>query len=137
MTTAPARLMRSRKVTLGLTLLAASSITTGCGKDSDAQAICVDPHTHLRVDDDQCEHVSHDYDGTGGGFFWWYMLSSGGHRAPGIGQPYNPSYGTYNSRTIVTKTGSGKPVIVKGGVPSKGGTITRGGFGGGFGKASS
>jgi hypothetical protein len=119
-TTTVRRRMKSNAVKLGLTALVASSLT-GCGTD-DGQAICVDPQTEVRVDDDDCDGVDEDYDGTGGGFYWFYIPS--GHSAPGVGSRYNRSVGYY-------KAPSGTS-FSKGGVATKGGSVSRGGFGGSF-----
>lgn len=122
---AESRRLRSKTVALGLTVVAAS-VLTGCSS-TDGAAICVDPATETRVDDDECDGVDEDYDGTGGGFFWFYMPH--GHSAPAVGSTYNPSSGYY-------KAPSGK-TYTKGGVSTSGGTISKGGFGSGFGKSSS
>ncbi|MCK9793659.1 tRNA-dihydrouridine synthase [Isoptericola sp. 4D.3] len=121
--TNPVRRMRSASVTLGVTAVVAASLT-GCGsQDADNRAICVDPETQLRVDDDECDEDD-DYHGTGtpaAGFYWYYLRSGG--RAPAVGASYATSAGSFDSTKL---SGSSS----KGGVSSDGGTISRGGFGG-------
>ncbi|MEV0799330.1 hypothetical protein AB0I34_16680 [Kribbella sp. NPDC050281] len=118
--------MRSAGVTLGLTALVAASLT-GCSNNSqpDYAAICVDPQTQTRSDDENCKD-DREYHGSGAGFFWFYMATRGGGLVPPIGGRYNAAQGTYT----IPRTGS--PTIKRGGVDKKGGdigTITRGGFG--------
>lgn len=122
MTTATTRRFKSGAVKLGLTALVATSLA-GCASD-DGQAICVDPRTETRVSDDSCDDVDDDeyYDGTGSGFFWFYVPA--GHSAPGVGSHYNSTRGFY-------KPPSGSSYS-KGGVSTKGGSVSRGGFGGSF-----
>ena len=118
--------MRSAGVTLGLTALVAASLT-GCSNNNqpDYAAICVDPQTQTRSDDENCKD-DREYHGSGAGFFWFYMATRGGGLVPPIGGRYNTAQGTYT----IPRTGS--PTIKRGGVDKKGGdigTITRGGFG--------
>ncbi|TCC53576.1 hypothetical protein E0H75_07790 [Kribbella capetownensis] len=118
--------MRSAGVTLGLTALVAASLS-GCSSNSqpDYAAICVDPQTQTRSDDENCKD-DREYHGSGAGFFWFYMATRGGGLVPPIGGRYNAGQGTYT----IPRTGS--PTIKRGGVDKKGGdigTITRGGFG--------
>ncbi|TCC59496.1 hypothetical protein E0H73_22955 [Kribbella pittospori] len=118
--------MRSAGVTLGLTALVAASLT-GCSNNSqpDYAAICVDPQTQTRSDDENCKD-DREYHGSGAGFFWFYMATRGGGLVPPIGGRYSAAQGTYT----IPRTGS--PTIKRGGVDKKGGdigTITRGGFG--------
>lgn len=120
--TSSTRRMRSRSVALGLTTVVAASLT-GCAPAADNRAICVDPATQLRVDDDQCDEDDDDYVGSGavGGYYWYYVRA--GSRAPAVGASYATASGTFDSRTLAGKTS-------KGGVSSDGGTVSRGGFGG-------
>jgi hypothetical protein len=119
--------MRSGAVTLGLTALVAASLT-GCSSEEeqpDYAAICVDPQTETRTDDDNCKDET-EYRGSGAGFFWFYMATRGNAIVPPIGGRYNAANGTYT----VPRTGS--PTIKRGGLDRGGGdigTITRGGFG--------
>lgn len=142
MGTTPRRRLRSSNVVLGLTLVAAASFVSGCAEETpDYQAICVDPQTNQRLDDDQCDDSDRDYSGSGSGFFWFYVGSQYGGRVPGVGQTYSPSMGTYNGSSV-TKGGRS---VVRGGVPKTGAssmksytssTVKSGGFGG-SGKSSS
>ncbi|WP_240311749.1 hypothetical protein [Nocardioides houyundeii] len=123
MTTTPRRRMRSASVVLGVTALAASGLT-GCATTSaDYAAVCVDPDTQERVDDDNCD-TSRDYNGVATGFFWYYLGASS--RVPPIG----------GFATGGTWRGSGlNGTVQRGGLPTTGGstvksTTTKGGFGG-------
>jgi hypothetical protein len=125
--TSSIRRMRSRSVALGLTTVVAAALT-GCSPAPDNQAICVDPATELRVDDDFCDDDDADYHGgSGGGSYWYYVRA--GSRAPAVGSSYVTTSGTYDSTTLRGSTS-------KGGVSADGGTVSRGGFGG-SGKSSS
>ena len=121
--TAPVhRRMRSASISLGITAVMASSLT-GCATSADYAAVCVDPDTQERVDDDQCDDDS-DYNGVGTGFFWYYLGASS--RVPAIGQ--GATGGTYRGSTL-------NGTVQRGGLPSTGGSTvrsstTKGGFGG-------
>ncbi len=123
MSTPVRRRMRSSSVALGVTALMASTLT-GCGSESaDYAAVCVNPETEERVDDDQCDD-DRDYNGVGGGFFWYYL----GARAlvPSVGSTV--SGGTFRGSTL-------NGTVQRGGLPTTGGstvrsTTTKGGFGG-------
>ena len=123
MSTPVRRRMRSSSVALGVTALMASTLT-GCGSDSaDYAAVCVNPETEERVDDDQCDD-DRDYNGVGGGFFWYYLGASS--RVPSVGAPV--SGGTYRGSTL-------NGTVQRGGLPTTGGSsvrssTTKGGFGG-------
>ena len=122
MTTTPRRRMRSTSISLGITALMASSLT-GCSSSADYAAVCVDPETQERVDDDQCDDDS-DYNGAGSGFFWYYLGASS--RIPAVGSP--ATGGTWSGSTL---NGS----VQRGGLPTTGGSTvksatTKGGFGG-------
>ena len=119
---------RSRTVPLALTALLAASLT-GCGEeeDPDNYAICVDPQTEQRVDDDLC-----DDDGSrGGGFAFFYFggISSGrSYTVPAVGQSYVGSGGTTTRPPGVTQT---RGISPSGGLVAKGSSaVSRGGFGG-------
>jgi hypothetical protein len=125
--------MRSVGITLGLTALVAASLT-GCSNDddeqSDYQAICVDPETQQRTDDDKCKD-DREYHGSGAGFFWFYMATRGGAFVPPIGGRYNTGDGSYTTSGLRNASG-GTATIKRGGLDTKGGnigTISRGGFG--------
>ena len=124
MTTTPTarRRMRSASVSLGITAVMASSLT-GCATSADYAAVCVDPATEQRVDDDQCDDDS-DYNGGGSGFFWYYL----GARTliPAVGQ--TATGGTFRGSTL-------NGTVQRGGLPTTGGSTvksatTKGGFGG-------
>ena len=122
MHTTPRSRRRSASVVIGVTALMASGLT-GCASSPDYAAVCVDPQTEERVDDDECDDDS-DYNGTGAGFFWYYLASSA--RVPAVGS--TATGGTYNGSSL---SGS----VQRGGLPSEGGssvksTTTKGGFGG-------
>jgi hypothetical protein len=129
---------RSKTVMLGITALAASTFVTGCAaEEPDYQAFCVDPSAQERVDDDECDDSDSpsDYDGDGSGFFWFYMASNSSRPLPAVGSTYNPSYGTYNGKSLT----SGGKYVVRGGAPKTGAstvkgftssTMKSGGFGG-------
>ena len=110
--------LRSVAVTLGaVPLLAATLTACGSDEDYDYSAICVDPNTQVRVDDDNCDD---DDRGGGVGVFGWYFLGRGAYAAP-IGQ-------RVGGGSFATPSGS----HIKGGVPKGGATVQRGGFGGGI-----
>jgi hypothetical protein len=117
------RRMRSTGVAIGITAVMASGLT-GCASSADYAAVCVDPETEERVDDDQCDDDS-DYSGTGGGFFWYYLAASS--VVPRVGGPV--SGGTFDGSSLGGD-------VRRGGLPSDGGDTVRsstksGGFGGG------
>jgi len=114
--------MRSASVSLGITAVMASSLT-GCATSADYAAVCVDPETEQRVDDDQCDD-DRDYTGVGTGFFWYYLAASS--RVPAIGAPVRG--GTWNGSALTGR-------VQRGGLPTVGGGTVRsttktGGFGG-------
>ena len=118
------RRMRSASISLGITAVMASSLT-GCASSADYAAVCVNPDTQERVDDDQCDDDS-DYNGggVGSGFFWYYLGASS--RVPAIGQ--TASGGTFRGSTL-------NGTVQRGGLPTTGGSTvksstTKGGFGG-------
>jgi hypothetical protein len=122
MTTPARRRMRSSSISLGITALMASSLT-GCSSSADYAAVCVDPETQERVDDDQCDDDS-DYNGAGAGFFWYYLAASS--RIPAVGQ--TTSGGTFSGSSL-------NGTVQRGGLPTTGGSTvksatTKGGFGG-------
>jgi hypothetical protein len=112
---------KSAAVALGITALLAPSLTACSSTDeSDNQAVCVDKTTEERVPDSQCDPGDGANIGVGGIFFWYFLATRGGAFFPGIGQrvsggTYAVPHGTYT----------------RGGVPSAGGNVPRGGFGGG------
>lgn len=127
------RRMRSSGVTIGITALMATGLT-GCSSSADYAAVCVDPETQERVDDDLCDDADDDYDDDrpiGGGFFWYYLAAS--RSFPSVGSTV--SGGTYNASST-----SG--TVQRGGLSSSGGSsvksaTTKGGFGSGSSRGSS
>jgi hypothetical protein len=116
---------KSAAVALGVTALLAPSLAACSGGDDDSvdnQAVCVDEQTQERVPDDQCnEDGSRASSGIGGSAFLWYFLgTTAGRGFPGIGQ-------RVSGGTFTQPSGSFR----RGGVPSAGGNVPRGGFGGG------
>lgn len=117
---------KSAAVVLGITALLAPSLSA-CGSDDndevDNQAVCVDQETQERVSDEECDPEGDRVSGPGGSIFLWYFLGTvAGRGFPGIGQRV-PAGGTYTAPS----SGSYR----RGGVPSAGGNVPRGGFGGG------
>ena len=115
---------KSAAVVLGVTALLAPSLSA-CSNDDDGvdnQAVCVDQETQERVPDSECDD-GRSGGGVGASPFLWYFLGTavGGRGFPAIGQRV-PAGGSYN-----TPSGSYR----RGGVPSAGGNVPRGGFGGG------
>lgn len=130
----------SEKVMLGMTVIAASSLSGCAGDQPDYSAICVDPQTQQRVSDRDCSRDSHptDWDGVSNGFFWYYIGTQSGGRIPAVGQTYSPGLGSYRGSKYVS---SGK-TIQRGGLPAKGApsfkSFTKsGGFGSSKGVSSS
>lgn len=76
-------------------------------------AICIDPNTEVRVDDDKC-----DDDDNGGGFLWIYYGTT--YNAPGVGSSvrgtpyYKTPTGSYISR-VPSKGGFGGHMGTTGG----------------------
>ena len=121
MTKTPRRRMRSASVALGVTALMATGLT-GCASEPDYAAVCVDPETEQRVDDDQCDD-DRDYTGVGTGFFWYYLGASS--RVPAIGAPV--SGGTFRGAGLTNVQRGGLPAA---GAPSVRSSVKSGGFGG-------
>jgi hypothetical protein len=122
---APARKRRSQRrtvvVALGVTALLAGTITAMVASnddDADYAQVCFNDDTGERVDDTQCGNSSTA--GRSSGVYAWYFYSRGAS-VPGLGQN-RTSYPSY------TKTA---PAGAKAstGYSSKGGTVSRGGFG--------
>jgi hypothetical protein len=123
MSTPVRRRMRSSSVALGITAVMAANLS-GCASSSpDYAAVCVNPDTQERVDDDQCDEDS-DYNGSGAGFFWYYLAARS--IVPGVGSTVTG--GTYRGSTL-------NGTVQRGGLPTTGGSTvrsstTKGGFGG-------
>jgi hypothetical protein len=134
------RRMRSRTVLIGVTALTASSLS-GCASQPEYAAICTDPQTNERVDDDQCDDSEEPRDyspGLGAGFFWFYMLTSSNRVLPAVGQRYSPRAGTYNGRALVNSgTRVQRGGLPRAGAPSMKSFTRSGGFGSSRGVSSS
>lgn len=120
---AAARKKRSQRRTvvvgLGVTALLAGTITAIVAsneQDADYAQVCFNDETGERVEDTQCNSTA----GRGGGLYAWYFYARGAS-VPGVGQNRS-SYPSF-TRTVPqgAKTSTG--------YSSKGGTVSRGGFG--------
>jgi hypothetical protein len=123
---AAARKKRSQRRTvvvgLGVTALLAGTITAmvaSSNEDPEYAQVCFNDQTGERVEDTQCDNSSTD--GRSSGIYAWYFYSRGAS-VPGLGQNRS-AYPTY-TRTIP----SGAKAST--GYSTKGGTVSRGGFGG-------
>lgn len=72
-------MMRSRKVALGAGYLLFAASLTGCAEDPEAQRVCVNDVTEIRVEDSVCPDPEQLFDGHS----WYYINSNSG--APGVG----------------------------------------------------
>lgn len=137
---APPRRMRSHTVLIGVTALTASSLS-GCASEPEYAAICTDPQTQERVEDDQCDPSDEPRDyqpGIGPGFFWFYLLATSSRRLPAVGQGYSPRGGTYNGRSLVNSgTRVQRGGLPRAGAPSMKSFTRSGGFGTSRGVSSS
>ena len=122
---AEARKKRSRRRTvvvgLGVTALLAGTITAvvaSSEQEADYAQVCFNDETGERVDDSQCNNSSSD--GRGSAIYAWYFYSRGA-TVPAVGQNRNsyPSYTKTVPQGAKTSTG----------YSTKGGTVSRGGFG--------
>lgn len=119
---------KSAAVPIGI--LAATAVLTGCGSDEPQyQGVCIDRATETRLPDEDCgpedegEGEDGDDDGDGHSFFW--MSTSGGRSYPSVGSKLTGDHkrGSSYARPSTSYT--------RGGVPKAGGSVPRGGFGGG------
>lgn len=122
---APDRKKRSQRrtavVALGVTALLAGTITAMVASnedDADYAQVCFNDGTGERVDDSQCGNSSTQ--GRGSGAYAWYFYSRGAS-VPGLGQ----NRSSYPSYTRTAPAGAKTST----GYSSKGGTVSRGGFG--------
>lgn len=109
---------KTKSLALGVSGLLASAMITGCTPsgeviDADYAQVCQDKKTEIRVEDNHCSE-----EGRSGGYYGWYFYQSGGGTVPSVGTKLS------GGSTTAPSSGS-----VKSGVPSKGGTVVRGGFG--------
>ncbi len=109
---------RSASVTIGVAAALAATLS-GCGTREEYThgAVCADRQTQQRVGDDRCDDGRV---GGGGGLYEWYYLRAGSRAQP---------IGARVGGGSFTAPPSGAAVY-RGGVPSEGGAVTRGGFGG-------
>lgn len=122
---AEARKKRSRRRTvvvgLGVTALLAGTITAVVASneaEADYAQVCFNEETGERVDDTQCNNSSSD--GRSSAIYAWYFYSRGAS-VPAVGQNRSayPSYTKTVPQGAKTSTG----------YSTKGGTVSRGGFG--------
>jgi hypothetical protein len=120
---AAARKKRSQRRTvvvgLGVTALLAGTITAVVASnqdEADYAQVCFNDETGERVDDTQCNSSA----GRSGGLYAWYFYSRGAS-VPGVGQNRS-SYPNYTS--TIPSGAKASP-----GYSTKGGTVSRGGFG--------
>lgn len=120
---AAARKKRSQRRTvvvgLGVTALLAGTITavvTSNQDEADYAQVCFNDETGERVEDTQCNSSA----GRNGGLYAWYFFPRGAS-VPGVGQNRS-SYPNYTS-TIPSDAKAST------GYSTKGGTVSRGGFG--------
>jgi hypothetical protein len=134
---------KSASVTLGVTSLLAVALTGACASRPVAQAtdggggeygaVCVDPQTQERMDDDYCDDDTHHHSGGG-----WYFIpfgrsypgrgqrvSGGSFTRPGGGSTVKYGGGSAGSGTFAKPGGS---AATGGGTESA--SVSRGGFGG-------
>jgi hypothetical protein len=113
---------RTVVVGLGVTALLAGTITAmvaSSNEEPDYAQVCFNDDTGERVEDTRCDNSSTD--GRSSGIYAWYFYSRGAS-VPGVGQNRSgyPSY----TRTVPTGARTST------GYSAKGGTVSRGGFGG-------
>lgn len=120
---AAARKKRSQRRTvvvgLGVTALLAGTLTavvTSTQDEADYAQVCFNDETGERVEDTQCNSSA----GRNGGLYAWYFFPRGAS-VPGVGQNRS-SYPNYTS-TIPSDAKAST------GYSTKGGTVSRGGFG--------
>jgi hypothetical protein len=123
---AAARKKRSQRRTvvvgLGVTALLAGTITAmvaSNNEDPEYAQVCFNDDTGERVEDTQCDNSSTD--GRSSGIYAWYFYSRGAG-VPGLGQ----NRSAYPSYTRTVPSGAKAST----GYSTKGGTVSRGGFGG-------
>jgi hypothetical protein len=123
---AAARKKRSQRRTvvvgLGVTALLAGTITAMVASseaEPDYAQVCFNDDTGERVEDTQCDNSSSD--GRGSGIYAWYFYSRGAS-VPGVGQ----NRSAYPSYTRTVPSGARTST----GYSTKGGAVSRGGFGG-------
>ncbi len=105
---------RSASVSLGVAAVLVATLSGCSGEEEEYEygAVCADQQTELRVDDDD------DCDDRGS--YGWYFIPTGS-RAAAVGE--RVSGGSFDPPPSGAAT-------YRGGVPSEGGEVSRGGFGG-------
>lgn len=116
---------RSSEVLLTTTMMAAAATACAAEEEATHQAVCVDRTTETVLDDSQCDdhdvdEGDRDHDGDNHSFIF---LHTGGYM-PGVGQRLGANHGGGSYQKPSTP-------YVRGGAPRAGGTVPRGGFGGG------
>lgn len=114
----PTRHRRSRAVSISMATALATIGLASCSSGSDYRAACVNQSTQARVNDSDCNA---NRAGTG-----WYYFPRGA-AFPGLGSRIGGG-GSFTAPAAGTS-------VSRGGLDAKGGTISRGGFGGGSSKA--
>ncbi|MFC8040147.1 Tat pathway signal protein [Paenarthrobacter sp. NPDC057355] len=112
---------RTIVVGLGVTALLAGTITAIVAsneQEADYAQVCFNEETGERVDDDQCNNSSSA--GRSSGVYAWYFYSRGAS-VPAVGQ----NRSSYPSATKTVPQGAKSST----GYSTKGGTVSRGGFG--------
>ncbi|YCK83169.1 Tat pathway signal protein [Arthrobacter sp. D3-18] len=112
---------RTVVVGLGVTALLAGTITAIVAsneKEADYAQVCFNEETGERVDDNQCDNSSSA--GRSSAIYAWYFYSRGAS-VPAVGQ----NRSSYPSYTKTVPTGAKTAT----GYSTKGGTVSRGGFG--------
>lgn len=106
---------RSASVNLGVAAVLVATLS-GCSgfeeEEYDYGAVCADEQTQVRVGDDLCDDDRDRHR-------WYYI--PGGRRAASVGDRVNG--GSFSAPPSSAAS-------YRGGVPSEGGTVSRGGFGG-------
>lgn len=105
---------------------------TGDDPDADYVAVCTDPATSARVDDDRCNGAPTNYTGiartdSASTYMWYYLPTDGGYSAPPVGQ--RVTRGQYTAPRPAAAGGSVPKVARSGSVPTGGGAVVRGGLG--------
>lgn len=114
-----AKIRKSRGLSLGVAGFLASALMTGCAPDgsvidADYAQMCKDRESGLRVEDTHCSDQAR-----AGGHYGWYFYQMGDARPlPAVGSQMVGG---------VDRIPAGKSAKI--GVTSKGGTVSRGGFG--------
>jgi hypothetical protein len=145
----PTRRRQGRYAVAEAAVLATGVIlfASGCGAGGDNDfthsAVCVDRTTNTRMDDKSCSNLPNTTAAAaptskaksangvvapvapapvGPGTFGWFYVPVG-QDAPPVGSKVSPKAGSFTSPS------GGSTSVQKGGVPAKGGTVSRGGLG--------